>query len=351
MPLLDRRPNFYRLRQTQCAACGHRQDFDDDWLERWACGGESCPGCGVDSSAEAATQVVEHPADLALDDGKVPTLSWWHTSTHSDWPSEYFDPAASLDEATRLRMGGDTAVARWAARQRARALHIGTYEAAVHNMFRRIHDQSGAGETFFLYRVTLRTDIVLQDGCGPEVVDFMGDAALSDVCAPGIDAVRYVNAHEDPGSISLALGRSAIEAVQGIRVPTPTDIVPAWHSSAVERLLTASTEPVEITEPDNALTRLQRRRRGPAMTTEREQVQMQILHEATAHLPANLIDSVRHAIPIDPAADPVSWSSHLAATVQLIDAPEFVVRTARRAPHRPIAAPSEKVRYTTARAK
>lgn len=130
-------------------------------------------------------------------------------------------------------------------------------------MFRRIHDQSGAGETFFLYRVTLRTDIVLQDGCGPEVVDFMGDVALSDVCAPEIDAVRYVNAHEDPGSISLALGRSAIEAVQGIRVPIPTDIVPAWHSSAVERLLTASTEPVEIIEPDNALTRLQRRRRGP----------------------------------------------------------------------------------------
>jgi hypothetical protein len=87
------------------------------------------------------------------------------------------------------------------------------------------------------------------------------------------------------------------------------------------------------------------------MTTEREQVQMQILHEATAHLPANLIDSVRHAIPIDPAADPVSWSSHLAATVQLIDAPEFVVRAARQAPHRPIAAPSEKVRHTTARAK
>ena len=110
MTLLDRRPNFYRLRQTQCAACGHRQDCDDDWLERWACGSEFCPGCGVDSSAEAATQVVEHPADPALDDGKVPALSWWHTSTHSDWPSENFDPAASLDEATRLRMGGDTAV-------------------------------------------------------------------------------------------------------------------------------------------------------------------------------------------------------------------------------------------------
>lgn len=41
-----------------------------------------------------------------------------------------------------MRMGGDKRVVSWAARQRAKALHVGTYEAAVHNMLRRMRDQA-----------------------------------------------------------------------------------------------------------------------------------------------------------------------------------------------------------------
>ncbi len=52
-------------------------------------------------------------------------------------------------------MGGDKHVAAWAARRRAKALHIGTYEAAVHNMLRRIRDQADRGNQFYLYRVHL----------------------------------------------------------------------------------------------------------------------------------------------------------------------------------------------------
>lgn len=36
-------------------------------------------------------------------------------------------------------MGGDEGIDAWAARQCAKALHVGKYEAAVHNMLRRIY--------------------------------------------------------------------------------------------------------------------------------------------------------------------------------------------------------------------
>src|SRR5699024_5272434 len=51
---------------------------------------------------------------------------------------EDFDPAADLTPGIRRMMGGDERVTAWAARQRAKALHVGTYEAAVHNMLRRM---------------------------------------------------------------------------------------------------------------------------------------------------------------------------------------------------------------------
>lgn len=134
MDLVDRLPDFHRWRMTRCAACGHKQAFDADWFERWSRGEETCPGCGVDCTAEDATRVEADPADPALDDSLVLSLSWWHTSTHADWPPEDFDPTARLDGTTLQRMGGDEATERRASRQREKALHVGTYEAAVQNM-------------------------------------------------------------------------------------------------------------------------------------------------------------------------------------------------------------------------
>ncbi|MGB5937356.1 MAG: hypothetical protein WBG76_16020, partial [Ornithinimicrobium sp.] len=92
MDLVDRLPDFYRSRLARCVACGHEQAFDADWFERWSHGDEACPSCGVDCTAEDATRVEADPADPALDDSQVLSLSWWHTSTHADWPSGDFDP-------------------------------------------------------------------------------------------------------------------------------------------------------------------------------------------------------------------------------------------------------------------
>lgn len=337
MDLVDRLPDFYRRRLTRCAACGHEQSFDDDWFERWSHREELCPGCGVDCTSEDATRVEADPADPALNDSLVLGLSWWHTSTHADWPPANVDPAARLDEPTRHRMGGDEAVARWVVRQNEKALHVGSYEAAVQNMLRRIHNQGDLGQTFYLYRVRLRPDLAVRAGCSGEVVDFVGDVALRDVCPAGIDAARYVNSHEDPGGISLALGRDAVHSVQRLRLPLDNSSGASWRESAMERLTAASSQPVAVIEPDNELTRLRRRfNGGPTMTSRRMQGQTRILHEVTAHLPTKIRRQVRAAVSVDDTADPAEWCDSLASIMQLIDDPEVVVLAARETTSTPV---------------
>ena len=139
---MERLIDFSRDRQMLCGGCGRRFVVDLDWIDRWEQGGEKCSGCGLTCEHEDAPRVTVDPDDPALDDDRVATVSWYHTSTQPDWPTRDFDPAAVLTPETRMRMGGGEHVAAWAARQRAKALHIGTYEAAVHNMLRRIRDQA-----------------------------------------------------------------------------------------------------------------------------------------------------------------------------------------------------------------
>lgn len=342
MDLVDRTPDFYRSRLTRCAACGHKQAFDDDWFERWSSGQEACPACGVECTQERATRLIVTSNDPALANGGVVGSSWWHTSTHPDWPAKNFDPSAHLDEATKLRMGGDVGVARWAAHQRAKALHVGTYEAAVHNMFRRLNHQRSAVEHFYLYRVRLRTGVVVADGCRPEPVDWMGDVPLSEVCPGEIEVARYLNEHEDPGSISLALGRGAIAAVQRISVPPAVMVAPAWYDDAVARLMAASAEPIADDEPHGALSELRRRLHGPTFTSEREQVQGEILAEVTEHLPANIRELLPSALPARAARDPAAWCDILATNVLLVDHPDVVIKAARHASVQTVEGDSER---------
>ena len=106
---------------------------------------------------------------------------------------------------------------------KAKALHVGTYEAAVENMLRRMDDQSDAASQFYLHRVQLRTDCAIEPGIHKEPTDWMGDAHLEGKCGPGVNVLRYVNVHEDQSSVSLAIEISAVWRVQSIPIPLPVD--------------------------------------------------------------------------------------------------------------------------------
>lgn len=297
-----------------CGGCGHRWAVDLEWIERWDQGDERCPGCGVDCTKEEAPRVTIDPTDPALVDEDVARLSWYHTSTHADWPPRDIDPAAGLTVQTILMMGGDARVAEWAQRQRGKALHVGTYEAAIHNMLRRLDDQGDDGKQFYLYRVFLRPDVVTRNGWLIDPSNFVGDVELAEVCPPGIDVARYLNYHEDPGGLSLAVGLEAIAATQRVAVPTLTNLDEQWVSETAEEIRTANEAPPRpIWMQARQTVNPQTHRAG------------QIAEGLAQRLPVNLRDQFRSAVGYAHGIDPSQWSRHAIGLVSTITTPDSVL--------------------------
>ncbi|WP_183130576.1 hypothetical protein [Rhodococcus sp. SBT000017] len=239
---MERAVDFFRDRHMLCGHCGRRWVADLEWIDRWSDSQESCPGCGVTCEAEAGPRVTVDPDDFALQDDEITQFAWYHTSTHPDWPD--FDPAASLNDDSRADMKSDALLDNWVDVKRAKALHVGTYEAAVENMLRRIYDhQDEPGTQFYLYRLHLVPTVAVRAGWIPDPGNWMGDVMLDEVCPPGVDVARYRNDREDAGGISLALGRTAILSVQRIEIPLLLDEDSGWVAAAVRELKEAGAEP------------------------------------------------------------------------------------------------------------
>lgn len=313
---MERRIDFSRERHMHCRGCGHRFVVDLDWIDRWEQSEEECPGCGLTCEHEDAPRVTVDPDDPALDDERVPELFWYHTSTHPDWPAQDFDPAAGFTAETRMRMGGDAHLAAWATRQRAKALHVGTYEAAVHNMFRRIHDQADHRSEFYLYRVRLKPSVVLREGWLIDPSNFVGDVDLADVCPPGIDVARYLNYHEDPGGLSLALGRNAIASVQQVALPLPGARSDHWTRGAVAALENASDAAVPAKDI------LGRYRPGPSR---RATLGRELGAALADRLPVNLRRQFESAVSFGQGDDPAQWASRAVGLLSLVEDPRRVL--------------------------
>lgn len=307
---MERPIDFYRQRHMLCDNCGHSWVTDLDWIDRWDQALESCPGCGVTCEAETAPRVTVDPHDLALVDNNVAQLTWYHTSTQPDWPTPDFDPAAELTQDTRERMGGDGHVARWAERQRAKALHVGTYEAAIHNMLRRIDDQADHGAQFYLYRVRLVPAISVREGWLVDPSNFVGDVVLDEVCPPGVDVARYLNYHEDPGAISLALGRTSIGSTQRVAIPLPSREEPSWVVKAIRELDGAS-----VTAPTPSGSRPLGRRRMPSPRTSRAR---ELAASLAEQLPINLRWQFESAAAFSEDLMPVDWARYVRGVMDLI---------------------------------
>lgn len=258
--MIERAVDFERLRGMRCGSCSYVWHANAEWLDRFDRGDEACPACGTDCQVEERPNFWAEQDDPSYDDSKVRETYWYHTSTHANWPARAFNPTAALTDITKRRMqkiGTDgRGLERWARAQRTKALHLGTYEAAIENMLRRMTNQDGADEQFYLYRVRLSRDAGIEPGVHTEPTNFVGDVQLSETCAPGIDVFRYVNTHEDPSSISLAVTLDAILAVQGIPVPVAVDAAHPWVRAAAARLLDAASLPAP--QPKTTLERMRR---------------------------------------------------------------------------------------------
>lgn len=298
-----------------CGSCAHRWTVDLEWLDRWTQSQEFCPGCGINGEYESSPKETHDPCDPLVAGDAVASVYSYHRSTHVDWPSTTYDPTAALDNETRQRMGGDASVARWAHRQRSKALHVGTYEAAMENMLRRIQDQGDRGRQFYLYRVGLRADITVRSEVLDEPVGLMGDVPLTEVCPPGVDVARYLNRHEDAGSLSLALGSDALEWTQQASIPMTC----AGESAEIDRLVNALAHP-PVVMPTPPPFRSVRWRPPSAV----EVSCAELAHELARGLPIHLRSGVESAIQLRDYAtfDAPAWVRYAVGLLQLITQPE-----------------------------
>lgn len=252
-----------------CGTCGHRWVTDLDWIDRWEQAKAACPGCGTTCEREDSPRVTVDHNDPARDDDQVARFSWYHTSTQRDWPTRDFDPAAVLTRETRLMMGGDEAVTAWAARQRAKA--------------------------------------------------------LDEVCPTGIDVARYLNYHEDPGGLSLALGRDAIAEVQQVAVPLPD----AWDESWVRDAVTALKGTSETIAPTTGRFSRFMRPSSPRAALGND------LGTALANrLPVNLRGPFASAATFAEGEDPARWARRASGIFDLIENPGRVIKALDESEHR-----------------
>lgn len=338
--MIERPVDFERLRYMRCGTCAHEWEADADWLERFDTGDESCPNCGTDCTSEDRPNFWVRPQDPVHDDNTVRDLYWYHSSTHAVWPDRDFDPAEQFTEEGRRRMEHDGlfpgAVERWAARQKTKALHVGTYEAAIENMFRRMGSQSGAGSQFYLHRVQLGSDCVIESGIHPELPGSMGDVQLSDTCGPNVNVFRYVNVYEDPSNVSLAIGISAVGRVQSIPIPLTVDPDDPELRAATARLLAAAVEPVKPAPPqdeDDTLERFLRRHRTSVTPLASEAGDLR--QEVSNRLPS--LRRARFSVEFDEtmfAADPSAFPAKLVGLERLISDPRAVIESLSEQPWR-----------------
>jgi len=331
--VIERAVNFERQRRLRCGGCSHEWLVTAEWLDRFNRALEACPECGTDCQGEDRPDFCARPEDTLHDDSTVREFYWYHSSTHENWPDEDFDPAANLTEVSKRRMEtmvGRGAVERWAKRQKIKALHIGTYEAAVENMIRRMHDQGSSADDFFLYRVQLRLDCLVEAGVHKEPTDFVGDAHLAEVCGPGVKVLRYVNVHEDPSSISLAIGPAAIHSVQRVSIPLPVDPADAWTLHATARLLDAASRPAQ--QPKEAFRQLSREMTS-VLASEARRLEM----EVAATLPLALRE--RFHVGFDEAyfpEAPAAFPAKLIGMARLVTDPHAVLESLDSQPWRAI---------------
>ncbi|MFC7959065.1 hypothetical protein [Rhodococcoides kroppenstedtii] len=176
-----------------CPHCRYRRLVPHDELYGRA---QDCPGCslsvGPGKWQTGASDLILTSADVRW----VCEVSWFHTSVHRVWP-----PAAAAAED--------------------RAVHLGTYEAAIESMLYRMSAMAEHDQQFYLHRVEvpdISVDPAMHDDLGEALTGFV---ELNAVTSTGYQGLRYINEEEQKGSISLAVSPRAIRSVQSVAIPAP----------------------------------------------------------------------------------------------------------------------------------
>ncbi|MFI7192523.1 hypothetical protein ACIBQ0_22535 [Nocardia nova] len=221
--------------------CGRRVEVTAAEYEQ-QCGGEegSYPVCKCGDSIDISTA---HPGlrdldDIDCHDDQVDRHLWYHTSPYQDWPSpRYRSDITAMIKRSLLPVSQHEGVIEG---RTTLALHLGTYSAAIENMLRRMHHEDSPTRQYWLHQVQIQlgpTDLAPE--VHDELSEWFGDVPMTALTDLGAQAVRYVNTHESPGSISLAIAPMVIVGVRTIPLPPAASTLPATEAAkqAVERAI------------------------------------------------------------------------------------------------------------------
>lgn len=229
--LAERAVTFgYDLRM-RCEWCGNASllsGADYSRLNNEAEARVDCQHCDQSIHYGPLVAAIRDPDDPALNDDVVNQLAWYHSSTFADWPSATYEAPlrAAWEPARRRGLFSDHE--RYLRLQLGKALHLGTYEAAIENMFRRMRDQADEHSTFFLHRVSVNIPPGrLNTGFRDENKEPAADIAVADLDELDLDAVRYLNVWEASGCVSLAIRPEVMTSIQTMQIPRSTAQLPA----------------------------------------------------------------------------------------------------------------------------
>lgn len=241
--LLERPIDFGYAFQMRCSQCDRSSTLtgaDYLYLNDHADARMACQHCPEAIHFGPLVADIRDERDGALDDELLNRLSWYHSSTYPDWPSAAFEveQRALLSTARARALLPD--VDRHLSTVLDMAPHVGTYEAAVENMYRRMRNQGDSRSQFYLHRVevAIRHGRV-NAGFRDENHESAAQLTVSQLDDLGLDAVRYLNVWEASGSLSLAVRPDAIVAIQSIPIPTRAAVaqpVPAGIARLIQEL-------------------------------------------------------------------------------------------------------------------
>jgi hypothetical protein len=319
----------FRMRCNSCGRSSALSGADYIRLENENNARMGCDHCGESIHFGPLAAGLRDQDDPALDDGLLNKLSWYHTSTYADWPSSDSerDMRAVFSTSRARALLGDPEPHLQA--QLDKALHLGTYEAAIENMYRRVRDQADADSAFYLHRVRISVAPArVNSGYRDETNEAAAHISVTELTDLVLDAVRYLNVWEAWGSISLAVRPDIITGIQTIPVPSALGPV----GGPPPKLLDVIEE-------------LERRNEAPAAPEEREFRSYGLTQELEDALVAHFLPGVNSVVAHDFAravgkahgrigSDYRGHARLFAAHARLLYAPEQVLHLLDTAPSR-----------------
>ena len=218
LDLTERPVGFCHGFNMTCEACGDVTPITADIYFRESHHARmQCQHCDREIWYGPNAMALREADDPALDDDTVYRVAWYHTSAVPGWPAGSRPLTPAQAEVIAQRVSPDVVEA-VRERHENQALHLGTYEAAIESMLRKMRYEDAGGAQFWLYRVALRRDgTTIRPGYLNESREEISQATQGELGKWGV--VRYLNTWESPGSISLAVRPRSLAAVQGIQLP------------------------------------------------------------------------------------------------------------------------------------